>query len=104
MEPPGLGSCVYFPSQACLLRNSIQRALAKPRLILEAILRTAKGRKIKINQPPLLLSWNFLSWQEPAALLLPRGGNRSWADHKTTVTVQKAAAGTVKATTRLYSL
>lgn len=78
-------SCAYFPSRDFLLKNSIQRALAKPNLVLEAILHTGKGRKLKINQPPLLLSGNFLSWQEPATPLLPRGGNRSGLEHKTTV-------------------
>lgn len=41
---------VYFPSQACLLNNSIQQALVKPYLILRTVLGTGRDRKIKINK------------------------------------------------------
>lgn len=102
-ESQGVGSFVYFPSQACLLNNSIHRALAKPNLILRAILQNGKDRRIKINKPPILLSRNFLSWQEEAGPLLSRGGDGSWAETHKLSQGMKSAVGTVNKTQR-YSL
>lgn len=100
---------VYFPSQACLLNNSIQQALAKPNLILKAVLCSRKDRKIKINKIPFLLSRNFLSQQEETRYsygsLIPQRGQWQPVGHtKTTVTMHETSCGYCNTKIQFYLL
>lgn len=83
---------VYFPSQACLLNNSIQQALVKPYLILRTVLGTGRDRKIKINKDsvpvlrelPVSAKRELDTHTEPYS---PGGTTVSgFQNHKTTVT------------------